>query len=236
AQRASTVQALLSGRSVDVAAAERILGHRLDGAHLAIVVWSQAGELAGEEIAAGARDLVRAVGSGRPLVVTDTPGEATIWTTPADAPPAGELEATLRAGLRAALGRPGAGVAGFAASKRQADLARAVAALRAGPAITRYDDVALAAVLLRDRDAARAFARDELGELAAQTAAAAQLRATLSAYFAAGYDQSRTASALGVHRNTVAKRLRRAEATLGRAVTARPRELEAALVIAEALG
>jgi DNA-binding PucR family transcriptional regulator len=38
-----------------------------------------------------------------------------------------------------------------------------------------------------------------------------------------------------VHRNTVAKRLRRAEATLERPITARPRELEAALTIAEVL-
>jgi DNA-binding PucR family transcriptional regulator len=50
---------------------------------------------------------------------------------------------------------------------------------------------------------------------------------------AKGHDQSRTADALGLHRNTVVKRLRRAEATLGRPITERPRELEAALVIAE---
>ena len=42
-----------------------------------------------------------------------------------------------------------------------------------------------------------------------------------------------TADALGVHRNTIAKRLRRAEAILGRPITSRPRELEAALLIAE---
>jgi DNA-binding PucR family transcriptional regulator len=96
--------------------------------------------------------------------------------------------------------------------------------------------VALATVLLRDRDAARAFAADELGGLAAPTRAAAELRETLSAYFANGHDQSRTADVLGVHRNTIAKRLRRAEATLGRPITSRPRELEAALTIAEVLG
>jgi DNA-binding PucR family transcriptional regulator len=101
--------------------------------------------------------------------------------------------------------------------------------------VTFYDDVALAAVLLRDRDTARAFAAEELGGLAARTRAAAELRNTLSAYFAHAHDQSRTAEALGVHRNTVAKRLRRAEATLNRPITSRLRELEAALLITAVL-
>jgi len=229
AQRASTLQALLAGRTIDVAAAERVLGHRLDGTHVAIVAWSADPQLDGEAVAAAARDLVRAVGRGRPLVMAETPGEATVWTAPAGETP------DLAALLRAAIGRAGAGVEGFVATKRQADLARAVASAHEAPPVTRYDDVALAAVLLRDRDAARAFAVDELGGLAAPTRAAAGLRETLSTYFAGGHDQSRTAAALGLHRNTVAKRLRRAEAMLGRALTSRPRELEAALVIAGVL-
>ena len=235
AQRASTLQALLAGRSVDVAAAERTLGHRLDGSHLAIVAWSTDPALEGEAIATAARDLVRALGQGRPLVVTDTAGEATIWTTPAAPPPGSDLAALLPPGIRAAIGRPASGVDGFAATKRQADLARSVAASHDGPALTYYDDVALAAVLLRDRDAARHFAAEELGELAAPTRAAAEQRETLSTFFAGGHDQMRTADALDVHRNTIAKRLRRAEATLGRPITSRLRELEAALLIAEVL-
>jgi DNA-binding PucR family transcriptional regulator len=167
--------------------------------------------------------------------MTETTGEATIWTTPAALSPPPELASMLPPGLRAAIGRTASGVDGFVATKRQADLARSVAAGHDGPAVTFYDDVALAAVLLRDRDAARTFAADELGGLTARTRAAAELRETLSAYFANGHDQSRTADALGVHRNTVAKRLRRAEATLGRPITSRPRELEAALTIAEVL-
>jgi DNA-binding PucR family transcriptional regulator len=235
AQRASTLQSLLAGRSVDIAAAERALGRRLDGGHLAVIAWANDAEGEGEAIAAAARDLVRAVGEGRPLVTTDATGEATIWTTPAAAAPDTDLGATLPPGVRAAIGRPGSGPDGFVATKRQADLARSVAVGRHAPAVTFYDDVALAAVLLRDRHAAGAFAAEELGDLAAPTRAAAELRETLSAFFATGHDQSRTADSLAVHRNTIAKRLRRAEATLGRPLTSRPRELEAALLIAEVL-
>ena len=235
AQRASTLQALLAGRVVDIVAAERTLGRRLDGDHLAIVACSTDPGVEAESVASAASELVRLVGQGRPLVVADTQGEATIWTTPSSGSVAGALDGLLPAGTYAAIGRPGPGVAGFVASKRQADLARSVAAARGGPAVTFYDDVALAAVLLRDPDAALAFAADELGELGAPTRAALELRETLTTFFGCGYDQSRTAEGLGVHRNTVAKRLRRAEALLGRPVTSRPRELEAALLIAEVL-
>jgi DNA-binding PucR family transcriptional regulator len=234
AQRASTLQALLAGRSVDVAAAERTLGHRLDGRHIAIVAWSTDPALEGEAVATAARELVTAIGEGRPLVTTETPGEATVWTTPSAISPAPALGAMLPPGMRAAIGRPASGVDGFVATKRQADLARSVAADR-DSSVTFYDDVALAAVLLRDRDTARAFAAEELGGLAARTRAATELRDTLSAFVANGHDQSRTADALGVHRNTIAKRLRRAEAILKRPITSRLRELEAALLIAQVL-
>jgi DNA-binding PucR family transcriptional regulator len=235
AQRASTLQSLLARRTVDVAAAERTLGHRLDGSHVAIVAWSSDSATESEAIANAARELARAVGHGRPLIVADTPGEATIWTTPVSTPPRHDLTPLLPAGMRAAIGRSATGVDGFVTTKRQADLARSVAAGRDGPSVTFYDDVALAAVLLRDRETARAFAAEELGELAAQTRAAAELRETLGTFFSNGQDQSRTADVLGVHRNTVAKRLRRAEANLGRPITSRQRELEAALLIAEVL-
>jgi DNA-binding PucR family transcriptional regulator len=236
AQRAATIRRLLAGRTVDLASAEQVLGHRLDGTHVAIVAWSADPRADAQTIAAAAGALVRAIGRGRPLIVTETEGEATIWTTPVTTPPyADHLSSLLPAGMRAAISRPESGVTGFVKAKRQADLARSVAGGRGGAAVTLYDNVALAAVLVRDPDAARAFADDELGQLGAPTRAAGELRDTLRALFANRYDQSRTADGLGVHRNTIAKRMRRAEAILGRPITARPRELEAALLIAEVI-
>ncbi len=233
AQRSATLQNLLAGRTVDVAAAERTLSHRLDGGHLAIVAWSGDTAVEAETVAGAARELVRVLGQGRPLVLTDTPGEATIWVTPAATQV--DTGGLLAPGIHAAVGRPGAGVEGFVATKRQADLARSVAPARAESSVTFYDDAALAALLLRDRDAAQAFAADELGDLARDTRTAGELRHTLVTYFTSGHDQRRTAHLLGVHRNTVAKRLRRAEAVLGRPLHRRSRELEAALAIAEVL-
>ncbi len=239
ARRHTMVQKMLAGLQIDALEAERTLGYRLDARHRAHVVWTADGRAADEQaIAAASSPLTQALGQGRPLVVADGHGAITIWVNPIDVDPAalkGPTRALHDAGVYAAVGQPASGGDGFVASKRQADLARSVARLRPDRHLTWYSDVALAAVLLRDPDAARTFAEEELHELVRPTRPATDLRETLSAYFAAGLDQSRAARDLQLHRNTIAKRLRRAEALLGHPLTERPRELEAALVIADAL-
>jgi DNA-binding PucR family transcriptional regulator len=239
ARRHTLVRDMLAGLPFDPLEAERTLGYRLHARHLAHVVWTGDGRSADEQTLVGAaRPLTQTLGEGRPLVVADSDGAVTIWVTPTQVDPP-RLQSTIEtlqaADAFVAVGRPGAGPHGFIASKRQADLTRSVARLHRDRHITWYSDVALAAVLLRDRDAARTFAEEELRDLVQPTRAAADLRETLSAYFAAGLDQSRAARDLHLHRNTIAKRLRRAEALLGHPLTKRPRELEAALVIADAL-
>ena len=245
AQRSTVVNALLAGEGVDVELAERTLSYRLDGSHVAVVVWSALGAAQEEGLLAAARELGRAVGEGRQLLLSDTPGEVTLWTRPAheaggrldgEGRLGGELKAVVPAGVRAAIGMRGKGVEGFRSSKRQADLARWVAEEEASDAVVLYGDVALAAVMLRDREAGRAFAREQLGELAGGGPALAELRRTLSAFYSCGQDGTRTARRLGVHRNTVARRVQRIEGLLGHGLQERARELQAALAVAEVTG
>lgn len=238
ARRQALVRDLLAGLTVDPAEAEQILGHRVDGHHLAVVAWSTDRGCDSEALDTAAQDVASALGDGRSLAVGDTSGEVTVWVRPnvGDASElAAECDVLLARNIQVAIGEPGRGLRGFAATKRQADLARSVAQLRPGILITRYADVALAAVLLRDQDVARNFAEDELGRLAHANRSAAILRTTLAIYYSAGQDQSRAARQLGLHRNTVANRLRRAEESLGHPTDQRAREIEAALVILDAL-
>jgi len=242
AQRAGVLAALMAGQPVDRHLAERTLSHRLDGRHLAIVAWSTAGAVEDERLIVAVRALAGVIGDGRQLLLSDTPGEATLWTTPSVRPRPRELSALVPRGVRAAIGTPGTGIDGFTATKRQADLARAVADARVSgvdgrdaAAVTLYEDVALAAVMLRDGEAGRSFCEAELGEFASPAPAAAELRRTLSAFYASGQDRTRTARMLGVHRNTVTRRLRRMQLTLGRSLDERARELQAALAVAEAI-
>ena len=242
AQRSGILAALLARQPVDRQLAERTLSHRLDGQHVAIVAWSTAGVVEDERLLSAVRALAGVIGEGRQLLLTDTPGEATLWTTPARQPWPRELSTLMPAGVRTAVGAPANGLDGFTASKRQADLARAVADARSptrdgrdSSPVTLYQDVALAAVMLRDRDVARGFCEEELGELASPTPAAAELRRTLSAFYSGGQDRTRTARILGLHRNTVARRLRRVQLVLGHSLDERARELQAALAVAEVI-
>jgi DNA-binding PucR family transcriptional regulator len=77
--------------------------------------------------------------------------------------------------------------------------------------------------------------RAELGPLATGEPASSRLRAALLAVIAPHGGVAAAARELGVHRNTVLQRVRRAEELRGRPVTERAGELYAALLLAEAL-
>ncbi|WP_354702133.1 hypothetical protein DSM112329_02486 [Paraconexibacter sp. AEG42_29] len=235
ARRDATIAALLAGTVTDVAAAEATLGHRLQTAHRAVVAWRPA-DADGEDLREVLRDALGQAGVPRPLLFGDGPA-VTAWLHPGRPVDWEGLTRTVAvAGAQLAAGEEADGVAGFVRSRQQAELARSVAGRGAvRRPLTHYADVALAARLTRDPAAARAFAVDELGGLSAPTPAMAQLRTTVGVYLAAGHDRTRTASLLGIHRNTVARRLARAGDLLGHDLTTRAREVEAALVVVDAL-
>ena len=230
AQRDAMIGQLLSGSAVDTNKAEHVLGYRLDAVHQCVVTWAATGD--GEAIDLGR--LLRDAGLGRALVagpaawVAVAPGGTMPWQALGDALTAADA--------RVAIGTPRPGPRGFAETHHQARLAAGVARLAPGAAIVRYEDVALQALLTRDPAAARRYAAEELGPLADAGEAAETLRLTVATYFGCGQDVSRTARELGVHRNTVSRRLAGAEDLLGRPLGSRARELDVALAIAAVLG
>jgi hypothetical protein len=132
---------------------------------------------------------------------------------------------------RVAFGTDEAEVDGFRASHRRARAAGRVAADR-GMSTTVHDDVALEILMSADEAEAAAFAARELRGIDGEDARSRILRATLRSYFAHGQNAAATASALGVHEQTVAARLRAAEERRGAPVGSRRAELEIALRIA----
>jgi DNA-binding PucR family transcriptional regulator len=141
-------------------------------------------------------------------------------------------------GAWVAFGSTASGVDGFRRSHAEALLARRVARLtgRTAGTVTRYDDVALLALLTEDLDHARRFVARELGALAGGDEPTRRLVATLRVYFEEGASPARVSRRLGVHENTVSYRLRRAEELLGRPLTERSAELVAALALVDAVG
>ena len=239
ARRQSAVRELLAGETVDKHRLEPELGRRLDGLHLALVVSARGDRVASEELAALATMAADCLGRGTPLIVSEPTGEVSAWVTPVTQTtetPAALVDALRQASAVIAIGTPARGARGFAASRNQAELAREVADLHPDLVLIRYRDVALEALLLKDRAAAALFATEELGALAGGSGTAARLRATVATYLDHGQDRSRAAVALAIHRNTVARRLERAEELLDRRVDERPLALGAALTIAHRLG
>jgi PucR C-terminal helix-turn-helix domain/GGDEF-like domain len=240
AVRAAEVRALLGGTgAVDAAAVSLRLGYQLDRIHIGFVVWSEeTGERPGDagglfaemERAAGA--VAESLGAGAPLTVAEGRHLA-CWAGLRSEPELSRLRlppAGAR-GLSVAVGTPAPGVEGFVLSHHEALLARRVSELRGDRdgAVATYPDLALEALLAEDPDAARRFAARELGPLAAGDDATVRLASTVAIFLEEGSSFVHAGRRLGIHANTVAYRVRRAESLLGRPVTQRQLELRVAL-------
>jgi DNA-binding PucR family transcriptional regulator len=139
------------------------------------------------------------------------------------------------AGVRAAIGNCGDGLAGMADSHEQARIARRLAELREvrSGTVVAYRTGGLTALLAADPAEAVRFAEAELGDLVAGTDVAARLRATLRAYLEENLSPARASRRLGIHQNTVVYRVKRAEELLGHEIEPRRLQLEIALRVAE---
>lgn len=250
--RADIVRTVLAGESVEAGQAERALGHTLDGNHMAFVCWSRGDSAELERVALAVAELL---GTGRPLLVADGPHLLGGWVHaegPSDHSSAaveplvgtktfdliGKAARAASGDVHVAVGSPGLGLAGFRESRLQADRARRIAELtgRRAPSLTAYPDVALVDLLSRDLPAARSFVAAQLGALTARGATPDRAREALLVVLAHQGGLAAAAHILGVHRNTVLHRVRRAEELRGRPTTEQPSELHVALVLAEVLG
>lgn len=245
AVRAAEVRALLAGAvPADPAAVSLRLGYDLDRVHLGYVVWSEAGDerpgeagglFAAMERAAAA--VAGSLGAGPPLTVAEGRHLA-CWAGLRREPDLSALRLPRARGLSVATGTPAAGVAGFLLSHREALMARRVANLRGdgNGTLALYPDLALDSLLATDTEAARRFTARELGPLAAPDDSTARLASTVSIFLEEGSSFVRAARRLGIHPNTVAYRIRRAESLLGHPLTERQLELRIALRLARLVG
>jgi hypothetical protein len=240
AVRAVEVRALLGGAAPDDAAAISLrLGYELDRFHVGFVVWSkEAGERPGDagglfaEMERVAAAIAKSLGAGPPLTVAEGRHLA-CWAGSRTKPELSRLRLprTGSRGLSVAAGTPAHGVEGFVLSHREALLARRVAQMRGdgADAVATYPDLALEALLAEDPEAARRFVARELGPLAAGDDATVRLAATVAIFLEENSSFVGAGRRLGIHANTVAYRVRRAESLLGRPFSERGLELRVAL-------
>ncbi|WP_410574722.1 PucR family transcriptional regulator [Amycolatopsis sp. cmx-4-61] len=239
AARTDAVRGLIAGERVDLRRAERTLSHRLTGWQTAFICWTDHDDV---DLVHLAGTIGAHFGSRHPLLVPD--GARTLWgwvatTRAADvsSPALSPLTGRIPELVRVSIGVPAEGPGGFRDSHAQAQRGRRIAELsgRSMP-VTSYADVALADVMSRDLDLARSFVASELGALAAEGRREQEERRALLAVLDAQGGLAAAAEELGVHRNTVLQRMRRAEDRRGRPATERVVELHAALYLVHVLG
>lgn len=238
AERGEVVRALLAGEAVGRATAERILGHRLTGTQVAFICWSHDRDVDLDKVA---RRVATSLGSPHPLILIDGPEAVQGWVSISgqDAADHGTIMPSQAGSIaQVAVGSPHPGPAGFRRSHHEAQRARRVAEMsgRASTSIIRFADVALVDAITHDLEAARSFVADELGDLASDKPRKAEERAALLAVLDAQGSLASAATNLGIHRNTVLQRVRRAEQSRGRRASDRIAELHAALRVCETIG
>ena len=239
AARTDAVRALIAGDQIDVERAERTLSHRLTGWQTAFVCWTDRddADLARVGAAIGAH-----FGAPRPLLVPDGAQALWGWVSTMRAPDVAQedlapLADQVPATVRISIGTPALGSGGFRDSHTQAQRGRRIIELSdRGAPVTSYAEVALVDTMSGDLDLARAFVATELGALAVEGRREDEERRALLAVLDTQRGLAAAAEELGVHRNTVLQRVRRAEERRGRPATERVAELHAALRLVDVLG
>ena len=214
AERRETVALILDGAPIPRQRAEGRLGYALTGPHTAAVIWTDdpGGDLARLDNAAEA--FGQAAGTARLLSVL--PSTATRWVWAAGAV---DADALLRSvgttpDVRIAMGPTASGVDGFRRSHFDAiTTQQLMARLHSPQQLALFSDVQLVALITADTDRAAEFVSYTLGDL---ESAGAELQHTVRVFVASQCNASRAAQRLYTHRNTLLRRLARADELLPR--------------------
>lgn len=215
----TTVTQLVEGVPVAREHAERRLGYGLAGRHTAVVLWVE-GEAADVGSVAALREaadaVARAAGVTRRLLVRPSTSTWWLWlpTSRVIDHVAVEEAAVNWPGVNVAVGRSGDGVDGFRRSHFDATATQRLASrLSDAGVVTRFEEVQLLALLDGDRAGADEFVRTTLGRF---VEAAREDHDMLRAWIRHQCNTTAAAAALFTHRNSMLRRLARADELLPR--------------------
>ncbi|WNG50981.1 PucR family transcriptional regulator [Archangium minus] len=216
AERREVVALILDGAPISPQVAAQRLGYKLDQLHRAAIVWSEEAGSDPGSLEGAADALARASGAQRPLTVVASVATLWVWLPGGAEPDLEQVRSSTQRlpGVRIAIGSTGRGVEGFRRSHLDAlDTQRMLARLGAEQHIATFDMVRLVSLVTQDTEGADQFVKHTLGDL---ETASPELQNTLLTFLNEGCNAARTAARLHTHRNTLLRRLLRAEELLPR--------------------
>jgi hypothetical protein len=243
ATRAAALDDILAERERDAHRASTRLRYDVNRQHVGVIAWVDTVPDDGDSqplLGRVVTDVASAIGADSSIVHPAGSLAVAGWVsrrrpfTPAEVT-LGEVSE--RSDVRLAFGEPGGGLNGFRQTHVQASHARRVASLmgpHAGP-VTRYRDVAVAALASTDAEHAASFVTRVLGPLAAADEDTYRVATTLAVYLQENRSRARAARRLIVHPNTISYRVSQAEAILGRNIDTNTLDLSVALALLPAL-
>lgn len=213
AQRRQTVALVIDGAPISQRHIEDRLGYQLGGSHTAVVIW-------GDESNANLSHLDRAAEmltgntEGRALSVLADARTRWVWLPGADDPDLSDIAVELnqRSGVRMAIGPTAAGIEGFRSSHLDAiTTQRMMARLGSPQRLAKFTDIYLIALVTAKTEEADRFIKQTLGDF---ESADAELQRTVLTFVYEQCNAARTAELLYTHRNTVLRRIARANELL----------------------
>lgn len=228
AERRETVALLLEGAPIPLHRAEARLGYALTGSHTAAVVWSDNpdGDLARlDRIAA---QFGQTTGT-RALSVHASTATRWVWAPGSAGVDVAALHDSLAdlPDVHVAIGSTADGVDGFRRSHFDAlTTQQMMARLHSPQRVARFTDIQLTALVTTDTDRAAEFVRHTLGDL---ETAGRELQESVRVFVAEQCNASRAATRLFTHRNTLLRRLARADELLPRPLAESPVAVAVAL-------
>lgn len=229
-RRLEMANLLISGADVPVERAERELGTLLKVTHLGIVAWVLSHQ-DHDQLEISVERVMRLLSSRARTTVRPDSSSAWTWYAAESVPSTAELIDALAdmPAVHLAVGRPWPGQGGFRRTHLEAlTTQRVLTRLHSPLRICAYDDVQLASAFAVGTTDLELFIHDTLGELEHADPA---IQHTVLTFARERFNVTRTAERLFTHRNTVERRLKRADELLPRPLAERPVEIAAALAV-----
>lgn len=214
AKKRDLVVKVLEGRGLEADISARKLGYSMRKQQYAAIVWSDEVNVELSTLEKALECFVKACGRSESLSVMTSAEVMWVWVGSDNELDGYLLQSYLKKleGVKLSYARAGEGLEGFRKAHMDALAAqRILGRLRSGAGIVNYEQLRLAEMLSRDLDSTNNFIGHVLGEL---SRAPIELRQSLLAYVEASCNASKAAETLHTHRNTLLRRLARAEELL----------------------